>query len=73
MSELIDNILIDRKYELSINVSGGWMDGVNWMPKYSYSIRLLDVTLKSSKTYKRYDGAKKAARNLTHKLENKGG
>ncbi len=73
MSELIDNVLIDRKYDISINTRGKWLEGDVWKERYGYSLKLLGVTLNSSKSYKRYEGAKKAARNFVYKLDNKGG
>ena len=69
MSVLIDNILRDRKYDLTINVRGAWNDGGNKMDKFGYTIKIHNVTLASYKTYKRYDGAQIAARKLIHKLE----
>jgi len=71
MSELIDNILRDRKYDLTINVRGAWNDGSNKMDKFGYTIKIHNVTLASHKTYKRYGGAQIAGRKLIRKLENK--
>ena len=71
MSESIASHMY-RKYKVSINAAGVWHDGGIKMNFYGYSVVVFGVTLKSSKSYKRYGGAQLAAKKLIKKLELKG-
>ena len=68
MSESIASSMY-KKYKVSINVMGGWHDGDIERSSFGYSVTVFGVTLKSSKSYKRYGGAQLAAKKLIKKLD----
>ena len=70
MSESIASHMY-RKYKVYINAVGFWHDGDIKMNLYGYSVAVFGVTLKSSKSYKRYGGAQISAKKLIKKLEYK--
>ena len=57
MSESIASSMY-KKYKVSINVMGGWHDGDIERSSFGYSVTVFGVTLKSSKSYKRYGDVK---------------
>ena len=68
MSESIAKEMYKR-YKVSIIPKGVWFDGEIKNTSFGYKLVVFGVTLNSSKSYKRYTGAERAAKKLIKELD----